>query len=66
MSNTTDTTINGTTIQYDNSGVGHNWRTIDANDIWADDRTEIEGEIITGGVETCSDFVTSGGNHYRW
>jgi hypothetical protein len=56
----------GIQIQHDNSGVGHNWRDIDANDIPASIREEIEGEIIDGDVETCEDFVASNGLHYRW
>lgn len=56
----------GTQIQHDNSGVGHNWRNIDANDIPADIREEIEGEIINGGWQTRDDFVGSNGLHYRW
>ena len=63
---TTETTICGKTIQHDNSGVGHNWRKVSAANIPADDRTEIEGEIIDGGCETCNLLVTSGGNRYRW
>lgn len=66
MSTTNEKTICGKKIQHDNSGVGHNWKTIDACDIPADDLIEIEGEMIDGGVDSCDDFVTSGGNHYRW
>lgn len=53
-------------IQHDNSGVGHNWRSIDANEIPADIREEIEGEIIDGKKETCGDFIAGDGLHYRW
>lgn len=63
---TNETTICGSQVQHDNSGVGHNWRNIDANDIQADIREEIEGEMIDGGMDTCSDFVASNGLHYRW
>jgi len=35
-------------IQIDNSGVGHNWRNIDAQDIPGSIVLEIEGEIIDG------------------
>lgn len=60
------TTINGKTIQHDNSGVGHNWRDIDRADIPASIVEEIEGEMIDGKQESCEDFVGSNGLHYRW
>jgi hypothetical protein len=63
---TTETTILGHTIQHDNSGVGHNWRDIDANDIPADIREEIAAEIIDGKQETCDDYTATNGLHYRW
>lgn len=63
---TNETLVCGTQIQYDNSGVGHNWRNIDASDIPASIREEIEGEIIDGKQESCADFVGSNGLHYRW
>ena len=44
-----ETTVCGNQIQHDNSGVGHNWRNIDASDIPANIREEIEAEIIGGG-----------------
>lgn len=66
MNATTKALVCGTRIQHDNSGVGHNWRNIDASDIPADIREEIEGEIIDGEQTTCSDFVGSNGLHYRW
>lgn len=56
----------GHQIQHDNSGVGHNWRDIDAADIPASVREEIEGEIIDGGKGECPDMVASNGQHYRW
>lgn len=52
-------------IQHDNSGVGHNWRNIDADEIQASVREEIEGEIF-GGLGECHEFVGSNGEHYRW
>lgn len=64
--NATETTICGKRIQHDNSGVGHNWRNIDASDIPHDVIDEIEGEMIDGKRTTCSDFVGSNGLHYRW
>jgi hypothetical protein len=63
----TDTSlICGTQIQHDASGVGHNWRNIDAADIPADICEEIAAEILDGGNEECDDFVASNGMHYRW
>lgn len=56
----------GNQVQVDNSGVGHNWQNIDAKDIPADIREEIEGEMIDGKKESCKDFVGSNGLHYRW
>ena len=52
------TTIVGHQIQVDNSGVGHNWRNID--------RENIPANIIEDGKESCADFVASNGKHYRW
>lgn len=61
------TTVCGKTIQIDRSGgQGHCWRTIDRDDIPADIVEEIEGEIIDGKQQKCSDFVGSNGQHYRW
>lgn len=59
-------TVCGTQIQIDRSGVGHNWRNIAREEIPANIVTEIEGEIIDGGKDECSDFVASNGLHYRW
>lgn len=66
MTTATETTICGKTIQHDNSGVGHNWRTIDASDLPADLREEIAAEIIDGKQDTCNDYVATNGLHYRW
>jgi len=63
---TTKNTICGKTIKYDNSGVGHNWRVIDADDIPASIAEEIAAEIIDGGKKTCDDYVATNGLHYRW
>jgi hypothetical protein len=65
MSNEIET-VNGCQIYIDASGVGHAWRAIDAQDIPANIIEEIEGEMIDGGKESCSDFVASNGLHYRW
>lgn len=51
-------------IQHDNSGVGHNWRNIDQDDIPANILEEIEGEMIDG--DECENYVASNGLHYRW
>ncbi len=66
MTSTTETKICGTTIQHDNSGVGHNWRNIDAQDIPANIVEEIAAEINDGGQDECEDYVASNGVHYRW
>lgn len=64
MSN--ETTICGTQIQVDNSGVGNNWRNVSRDAIPVNIVEEIEGEILDGGRESCADFVASNGIHYRW
>lgn len=56
----------GNQVQIDRSGVGHAWTNIDAEDIPASIREEIEGEMIDGGKDECDDFVASNGLHYRW
>ena len=61
-----ETTVCGNQIQHDNSGVGHNWRNIDASDIPANIREEIEAEIIDGGKKECEKYVATNGLHYRW
>ena len=60
------TTTCGSQVQLDRSGVGHCWVDVHADDIPADVRQEIEGEINDGGRETCDDFIASNGQHYRW
>ncbi len=62
----TETTICGKTIKHDNSGVGHNWKVIDANDLPADIAEEIAAEIIDGKQAKCDDYTASNGLHYRW
>lgn len=66
MTATNETTVCGNQVQYDNSGVGHNWRAIDADDIPANIREEIECEMIDGGKDECDGYVASNGCHYRW
>lgn len=58
--------INGNQIQIDRSGQGHNWRDIDAQDIPASVREEIEGEMVDGGKNEIGCFIASNGQHYRW
>lgn len=66
MSDTTEPLVCGYQIQRDMSGQGHAWTNIDADDIPANIREEIEGEIIDGGVDDTDLFVGSNGIHYRW
>jgi hypothetical protein len=56
----------GRTVQHDNSGVGHNWRTVDARDLPAKVIEEIEYEIIDNEQTECDDSVATNGLHYRW
>lgn len=65
MTTTNDNLICGCKVQHDNSGVGHNWRTVDASDLPSSIREEIETEIAEGN-EDCKDYVASNGLHYRW
>jgi hypothetical protein len=66
MTTTENTTVCGNQVQYDNSGVGHNWRNISREDIPADIVEEIAAEISDGGKDACEDYVASNGCHYRW
>jgi hypothetical protein len=61
-----DTLVCGCQVQYDNSGVGHNWRDIAADDINADVREAIAAEIIDGKITECDDWTGPDGQHYRW
>lgn len=63
---TSETTVAGCRVQYDNSGVGHNFKDVDREDIPANIVEEIECEIIDGENDECDDFVASNGLHYRW
>lgn len=56
----------GCQVQVDKSGVGHAWVNVDADEIPSNVREEIEGEIIDGGKDECSDYLASNGLHYRW
>ena len=58
--------ICGIRIQHDNSGVGHNWRNIDDDEMPADIREEIAAEIIDGKRETCECYRATNGLYYRW
>lgn len=66
MSTENESLICGNQIQIDRSGQGHNWKDIDAQDIPATVREDIECEIIDGKKDECADFVASNGQHYRW
>ncbi len=61
---TDESLVCGRPVQWDKSGVGHCW--ISLTDVPTDVRTEIEGEIIDGGSESCEDYAASNGLHYRW
>jgi hypothetical protein len=65
MSKQIETTVAGCQVQIDRSGQGHNWRNIDADEIPASVREEIEGEIIDG-KQPEGEIVASDGMHYRW
>lgn len=57
----------GRRVQIDHSGgQGHCWRDTGSEDVPASIREEIEGEMIDGKQETCTNFVASNGQHYRW
>jgi hypothetical protein len=66
MTTTNESLVCGNQVQIDRSGVGHNWRNIDASDIPANVRIEIECEMLDGGKDECDDYVASNGVHYRW
>lgn len=55
----------GKQVQLDRSGQGHAWRDVSADDLPADIRIEIDGEIIDGKKES-GEIVASNGQHYRW
>jgi hypothetical protein len=61
-----DITVCGRTTEIDLSGQGHAWRVAADHELPGHIRTEIEGEIIDGGRETCADYCASNGLHYRW
>jgi hypothetical protein len=45
---------------------GRTWVDVAADDIPANIREEIEGEIIDGGREECDGVTLSNGLRYRW
>lgn len=61
-----DSLICDKTINHDNSGVGHNFRSIDARDLPANIVEEIAAEILDGGNDSCDCYVASNGQHFRW
>jgi hypothetical protein len=66
MASGIETTVCGNQVQIDRSGQGHAWQNIDAGDIPANIRMEIEGEMIDGGKDECDLYVATNGLHYRW
>ena len=58
--------IQGQSIQYDPSGVGHAWRAATEIDCPASIQEEIAAEIVDGKNENRDDYVASNGVHYRW
>lgn len=61
-----DLPLCGKSVQYDRSGVGHNWVSVHADDLPVNIVREIECEMIDGKRETCSGYVASNGLTYRW
>ena len=59
-----ETTICGHVIQFDDSGVGHNWKTMDASTLPYDVREAIAAEIVDGKREGDEEVIC--GMHYRW
>lgn len=65
-------TVCGNQVQYDKSGVGHCWVNIDAEDIPASIREELEGEMmdaeskIQGDSDEWNIVTCSNGIKYRW
>lgn len=57
--------VEGILVQHDASGQGHAWRTIDASELPASIREEIETEIIDGNDDPDC-YVAGNGEHYRW
>jgi len=53
------------TIQYDPSGIGHKWITLDRDEIPANILDELEALLIDAD-EDSGDTVASNGVHYRW
>lgn len=61
-----ETTVCGSQVQIDRSGVGHCWVDVTADELPANIRIEIECEMIDGGKDECECYVASNGQHYRW
>ena len=66
MTTTNETLMCGNQVQEDKSGAGHCWRNVDACDIPANIREEIEGEMIDGGMSDGGEMTGSNGIKYRW
>ena len=66
MTTIDDTLVCGRRVQWDTSGVGHCWRDVDADDMPATAREEIEAEILDAENSECDDYIACNGQHYRW
>ncbi len=52
-------------IQYDNSGVGHNWRDIEISDLLENIAEEIDCWIIEDKPAGGDEYTATNGHHYR-
>lgn len=54
-------------VQTDKSGgLGHCWVDVDADELPATIREEIEAEQLEGWAVPCEGYIASNGQHYRW
>lgn len=59
--------VAGCQVQHDPSRNGHAWRFVDMTAArMADAAEEIAAEIIDGRNTSCSRFVSTSGDHFRW
>jgi len=59
--------VAGCQVQHDPSRKGHAWRLVDMTAArMADAAEEIAAEIIDGRNTSCSSFVSTSGDHFRW
>jgi hypothetical protein len=59
-------TLTCRTIQVDRSGIGHNWRTVEAHDLPGKVAEEIDWEIAENNMTTCDCYLATNGLQYRW